>query len=75
MPKTPTPTDPAGSGDPILVAENPTFQSSNRCRQRDRHAEWLVVQHDVQQRTVNLQAPVVFDESELAKSVHEEVHS
>jgi hypothetical protein len=31
------------------------------------------MQNDVQQRTVNLQAPVVVDESELAESVHEKL--
>ena len=35
----------------------------------------LVVQNDIQQRTVDFQATVVVNESELAESVHEKVDS
>ena len=35
----------------------------------------LVVQHDIQQRTMNFDMAVVIDETELSKSVHEEANA
>jgi hypothetical protein len=35
----------------------------------------LVVQNDIQQRAVDLEATVVVDEAQLAKFVHEEAHA
>ena len=34
----------------------------------------LVVEDDIQEGTVNLQAAVIFDEAQLPKLVHEETH-
>jgi hypothetical protein len=36
-------------------------------------APGLLVQHDVQKRSVDLQATVVFDESQFSELVHEEI--
>jgi hypothetical protein len=35
----------------------------------------LVVQNDVQQRTVDFDAAIVVDEAQLSKFVHEETHA
>ena len=35
----------------------------------------LLVQHDAQERSVDLQAAVVLDEPELAEFVHEKIHA
>ena len=35
----------------------------------------LLVQHNAQERSVDLQAAVVFDEPELAEFVHEKIHA
>ena len=35
----------------------------------------LLVEHDVEQRTVNLQPAVIVNEAQLSESIHEEVNS
>src|ERR1017187_10071717 len=50
---------------------------STSCRGRARRSPGvthvqLIKQDHIQQRLVNLDAPVVYDETELAKSIHEE---
>ena len=71
-----------GGGSPLRVnanvlglasygGETPPGQPARR--QRSGFAALIVKDH-VEQRTVHLEAAVVFDESELAEAVHEEVH-
>jgi len=56
------------------VASAVTDSNLEVCR-FDKREGWLLVQHDVQERSVDLKTTVVFDEAQFPEFVHEKIDS